>query len=114
MAGSGLDLGKIPKASGLSHFHPGWHQKDKEMAAGAETEGFPGKPSIAMQSVSSNDTTARQKGLQNPWQTCAGCMSKTGLVLAVLLSSLLHQGVMECLPGSDGWSPVSEMGTTET
>lgn len=25
-----MDLGTTPKASGLPHFHPGWHQKDKK------------------------------------------------------------------------------------
>lgn len=99
MAESGLDLGKTPKASGLSHFHPGWHQKHKEMPAGEETEGFPGKLGIAMQSVSSSDTTAGQKGLQNCWQTCTRCVSRTGMVLAVSLSFLLHQGGREGLPG---------------
>lgn len=114
MAVSSLDLGKTPNASRLTHFHPGWHQKDKEMAAGAETEGFPGKPDIAMQNVSSSDTTAGQKGLQSRWQTYTWGMSKTGMGLAFSLFSLLHQGVREGLPGSDGQSPVSEMGTTET
>lgn len=115
MAGSGLGLRKTsPKASGLTHFHPSWHQKDKEMAAGAETKGFPGKLGIAMQSVSSADTTVGQKGLQSHWQTHTRGMSKTGMGLAVSLSSLLHLGVREALPGSDGQSPVSEMGTTET
>lgn len=102
MAGSGLDLGKTPKASGLTHFHPGWHQKDKEMAAGAETEDFPGKPDITMQSMASSDTTAGQKGLQNRWQTHTRRMSKTRMRLTVLLSSLLYQGVREGLPGSNG------------
>lgn len=114
MAGSSLDLGKTPKASRLTHFYPGWHQKDKETAAGAETEGFPGKLDIAMQSVSSSDSTAGQKGLQSHWQTRMRGMSKTGMGLAFSLSSLLQQGVSEGLPGSDGQSPVSEMGTTET
>lgn len=109
-----MDLGTTPKASGLPHFHPGWHQKDKEMPAGEETEGFPGKPGIAMQSVSSSDTTAGQKSLQNCWQTRTWCVSKTGMVLAVSLSFLPHQGGREGLPGSHGCSPVSEMGTAET
>lgn len=87
MAGSGLDLGQTPKGSGLPHFHPGWHQTDKEMPAGEETEGFPGKLGIAMQSVSSSDSTAGQKSLQNCWQTRTWCMSKTGMVLPSLCPS---------------------------
>lgn len=114
MAGSGLDLGQTPKGSGLPHFHPGWHQTDKEMPAGEETEGFPGKLGIAMQSVSSSDSTAGQK---KPSELLAD----THLVheqdrhgAAVSLSFLLHQGGKEGWPGSHGRQPVPEMGTTET